>query len=70
VPFYYGVHSWLSGLTRPDGYPIEEATHIALRTTRTFLENNDSVTRVVYVVFSAADEEVYRRLAPEYFPPA
>jgi len=30
--------------------------------------DTSQVTRVIYVVFSAADEDVYRRLAPEYFP--
>ncbi|WRT65780.1 uncharacterized protein IL334_002729 [Kwoniella shivajii] len=52
------------------GYPIKDATRIALDTTRRFLENDDTVTRVIYVVFSAKDEEVYKSLAPEYFPPS
>lgn len=29
-----------------DGYPIREATHIALKTTRDFLEQNDSVSSI------------------------
>ena len=27
------------------------------------------VSRVIFVVFSARDEDVYRSIAPEYFPP-
>jgi hypothetical protein len=27
------------------------------------------VTRVIFVVFSAKDEKVYREIAPDYFPP-
>ncbi|WVR03741.1 hypothetical protein IAU60_000736 [Kwoniella sp. DSM 27419] len=50
------------------GYPIKDATKVALATTRKFLEKDQSVTPVIYVVFSARDEEVYRSLAPEYFP--
>lgn len=72
-----------------DGYPIKDATHIALETTRQFLEQDDSVrrlcfpnrtdlhtgldprqiTRVIYVVFSKRDEDVYREIIPQYFPP-
>ncbi|RSH84692.1 uncharacterized protein EHS24_006216 [Apiotrichum porosum] len=50
------------------GYPIEDATRIALETTRRFLESNENVSRVIYVVFSERDEDVYDQLAPEYFP--
>ncbi|WOO80810.1 O-acetyl-ADP-ribose deacetylase MACROD1 [Vanrija pseudolonga] len=51
------------------GYPIVDATRVALETTRKFLQEDTSVTRVVYVVFSERDQEVYETLAPEYFPP-
>jgi hypothetical protein len=27
------------------------------------------VNRVIFVVFSAKDEKVYREIAPEFFPP-
>jgi len=63
-----------------------QATHIALRTTRNFLESELSVrliyctgytttacltlqvSKVIFVVFSQKDEEVYRGIVPEYFP--
>ncbi|WWD16423.1 hypothetical protein CI109_100849 [Kwoniella shandongensis] len=50
------------------GYPIIDATHVALETTRKFLESDNNITRVIYVVFSAKDEKVYRSLVSEYFP--
>ncbi|WVQ77397.1 hypothetical protein IAR50_007082 [Cryptococcus sp. DSM 104548] len=50
------------------GYPIKDATHIALETTRNFLEQDNTVTNVIYVVFSPRDEAIYRQLAPIYFP--
>ncbi|WWC96848.1 hypothetical protein V866_003723 [Kwoniella sp. B9012] len=51
------------------GYPIKDATEIAIETTRNFLEKDQSVTRVIYVVFSKKDEEVYKSIIPQYFPP-
>jgi len=52
------------------GYPIEEATHIALGEGRRFLESDsgDKLDRLIYVVWSNADKAVYERLIPEYFP--
>ncbi|ODN87141.1 LRP16 family protein [Cryptococcus wingfieldii CBS 7118] len=50
------------------GYPVKDATHIALETTRKFLEQDDTVTNVIYVVFSKRDESVYHELVPIYFP--
>ncbi|TYJ56255.1 hypothetical protein B9479_003100 [Cryptococcus floricola] len=50
------------------GYPIKDATHIALETTRKFLEQDDTVTNVIYVVFSKRDESIYHELVPIYFP--
>ncbi|EIW67241.1 hypothetical protein M231_02344 [Tremella mesenterica] len=50
------------------GYPIIEATQISLRTTRLFLQENKSITRVIFVVFSEKDKKVYEGLVPEYFP--
>ncbi|MEO8033733.1 MAG: O-acetyl-ADP-ribose deacetylase [Acidobacteriota bacterium] len=38
------------------GYPIEEATEIALRETQAFLQSNDSLRRVVFACFG---EDVY-----------
>ncbi|KAA1467690.1 A1pp-domain-containing protein [Dentipellis sp. KUC8613] len=52
------------------GYPIEAATHIALKEVRTFLDSDvgSDFERVVFVVFSDEDKEVYQRLIPLYFP--
>ncbi|KAK7039138.1 hypothetical protein VNI00_010042 [Paramarasmius palmivorus] len=54
------------------GYPIVDATHIALRVVREFYETEqgNKLERVVFVVFSDKDKEVYETLIPEYFPPA
>lgn len=50
------------------GYPLEDATHIALRTIRRFLElHGESIEMVVFAV-SDSEEPVYRRLLPLYFP--
>ncbi|XP_064413503.1 ganglioside-induced differentiation-associated protein 2 isoform X2 [Latimeria chalumnae] len=50
------------------GYPMEDATHIALRTVRRFLENHgDSIERVVFAV-TDLEEATYRKLMPLYFP--
>ncbi|CAG8766633.1 11331_t:CDS:2, partial [Acaulospora colombiana] len=55
------------------GYPIEDATHIALETTRNFLEEEGgekakSLEKIVFVVWSDKDKGVYEALLPEYFP--
>ncbi|EAU85473.2 Macrod2 protein [Coprinopsis cinerea okayama7 len=52
------------------GYPIVDATHIAIRTTREFLEgpDGDKLDRVIFVVWSNTDRETYEQLLPEYFP--
>ncbi|KAG8835264.1 hypothetical protein FRC17_004571 [Serendipita sp. 399] len=53
------------------GYPIEDATHIALETTRTFLEEKadaKKLERVIFVVWSNKDKDVYEHLIPQYFP--
>ncbi|PCH42242.1 A1pp-domain-containing protein [Wolfiporia cocos MD-104 SS10] len=52
------------------GYPIEDATHIALDTVRQFLDSShaDKLERVVFVVWSDDDKEVYEDLIPVYFP--
>ncbi|XAO26751.1 hypothetical protein I312_105591 [Cryptococcus bacillisporus CA1280] len=64
-----GVIGFSSISTGVYGYPIKDATHIALETTRQFLEHDDTITRVIYVVFSKRDEDVYREIVPQYFPP-
>lgn len=52
------------------GYPIVDATHIALQTTREILEKESSsgIERVIFVVWSDKDKHVYQTLLPEYFP--
>ncbi|KAF9071875.1 hypothetical protein BDP27DRAFT_1290981 [Rhodocollybia butyracea] len=56
------------------GYPIEDATHIALNVVRKHFESEDDSTfkldRVVFVVWSNKDKSVYESLIPEYFPPS
>lgn len=53
------------------GYPIRPATHIALETVRTWLENEENrnkTDRIIFVVFESRDVKVYYQLAHEYFP--
>ncbi|THU85656.1 A1pp-domain-containing protein [Dendrothele bispora CBS 962.96] len=53
------------------GYPIDDATHIALDTVRNFCESDagSSLERVIFVVWTDKDKHVYEELIPEYFPP-
>ncbi|MEW6750233.1 MAG: O-acetyl-ADP-ribose deacetylase [Candidatus Latescibacterota bacterium] len=44
------------------GYPVEQAAQVALATTAQFLEAHGTPERVVFVLFSAGDLEVYRRV--------
>jgi len=52
------------------GYPIKDATHIALDAIRLFLDTpeGDKLDRVIFVVWSDKDRDVYRHLIPHYFP--
>ncbi|KAJ7773084.1 hypothetical protein B0H16DRAFT_138331 [Mycena metata] len=52
------------------GYPIEDATHIALDLVRRFCESDvgSKLDRIIFVVWSNKDTEVYETLIPEYFP--
>ncbi len=43
------------------GYPIDPAAFIALKTCATFLEENRTLRKVVFTLFSAAHQEVYER---------
>ncbi|KAE9398059.1 A1pp-domain-containing protein [Gymnopus androsaceus JB14] len=53
------------------GYPIEDATHIALDVVRKHFESEtDSTFSVIFVVWSNKDKSVYEALIPEYFPPS
>ncbi|OXA53754.1 macro domain-containing protein CT2219 [Folsomia candida] len=51
------------------GYPIEHASHVALKTVRDFVkQNKEHVDRVIFTVFSDADREVYEKNMFAYFP--
>ncbi len=47
------------------GYPVEDASRVALRTTKEFLKSEDRFDEVVFVLFSERDLTNYRRLAAE-----
>jgi O-acetyl-ADP-ribose deacetylase (regulator of RNase III) len=44
------------------GYPIEEATEIAVRTTLVFVENNNTIEKVVFVLFRQDLYNAYQQL--------
>ena len=44
------------------GYPIEEATHIAFKTTRDFLATNDEIKKVIFVVWGEDVYDAYRQI--------
>jgi O-acetyl-ADP-ribose deacetylase len=44
------------------GYPIEQATHLALQTTREFLGANDQIQKVIFVLWGEDIYDGYRRL--------
>lgn len=43
------------------GFPIEKASKIALKETLSFLENNRTIERVVFVCFNNRDFEIYKK---------
>ncbi|MGB9756591.1 MAG: O-acetyl-ADP-ribose deacetylase [Candidatus Bathyarchaeales archaeon] len=45
------------------GYPIEKASKIAIFTVKEFLEKEDNLDKVVFVLFSKSDFEIYRKAA-------
>ncbi len=47
------------------GYPIKSASRVALKAVKGFLEKNDKLTEVVFVLFSMKDLEVYVDTATE-----
>ncbi|MEM3730490.1 MAG: O-acetyl-ADP-ribose deacetylase [Candidatus Bathyarchaeia archaeon] len=49
------------------GYPIEKACRIALSTVKEFLEKVDKLEKVVFVLFSKRDFEIYREAAKQVF---
>jgi len=51
------------------GFPNEAAAHVAMETTRKFLETDQHNVRVIFCVFTEKDDKIYRNLLPFYFPP-
>ena len=47
------------------GYPMEEAAGIALKTVKEFLEKEDKLEEVVFVLFTSSSFRVYERKARE-----
>lgn len=47
------------------GYPMEEAAEIALKTVKEFLEKEDKLEEVVFVLFTPSSFRVYERKAQE-----
>lgn len=46
------------------GFPIEKAAPIALREVKKFLEENETIKKVIFVLFSEKDFQIYQKLAP------
>jgi O-acetyl-ADP-ribose deacetylase (regulator of RNase III) len=44
------------------GYPIQEACKIAIKTTYDFLMENESIEKVIFILFSEEDKEVYEEV--------
>jgi len=49
------------------GYPIEKACRIALTTVKEFLEKEDKLDKVVCVLFTKQDLEIYKEAAKEIY---
>jgi O-acetyl-ADP-ribose deacetylase (regulator of RNase III) len=49
------------------GYPIEKASMVALSTVKEFLEKEDELEEVIFVLFSKKDLEIYEQMAIEIF---
>ena len=49
------------------GYPIENACRVALEAVKEFLEKEDSLDEVIFVLFSESAFEVYADKAEEVF---
>ena len=47
------------------GYPIEKASRIALTTVKKFLESDDKLDNVIFVLFTGHDFEIYKEAAKE-----
>ena len=49
------------------GYPVEDASQIAVKTVKDFLEKEDKLERVTFVLFSEADFQVYAQTTKSVF---
>lgn len=49
------------------GYPVDEASRVALKTVKNFLEKGQMLDEVVFVLFSRSDLKVYEEAAAEVF---
>jgi len=49
------------------GYPIEKASRIALSTVKEFLEKEDKLDEIIFVLFSQHDLETYKEAARKVF---
>ncbi len=47
------------------GYPVEEATGIAIKTVKEFLSSDNTIEKVIFVCFSSFDSETYMKLFTE-----
>ena len=47
------------------GYPIEEASQIAITTVKEFLEKEDRINKVIFVLFTKPDLKIYEDTAKE-----
>uniref|UniRef100_A0A8C7CBN7 Ganglioside induced differentiation associated protein 2 n=1 Tax=Oncorhynchus kisutch TaxID=8019 RepID=A0A8C7CBN7_ONCKI len=54
--------------TTKRGYALEDATHIAFRTVRRFLENHGKSIEMVVFAVTDMEEPTYRKLLPLYYP--
>uniref|UniRef100_A0A8C7RC08 Ganglioside induced differentiation associated protein 2 n=1 Tax=Oncorhynchus mykiss TaxID=8022 RepID=A0A8C7RC08_ONCMY len=54
--------------TTKRGYALEDATHIAFRTVRRFLENHGKSIEMVVFAVTDTEEPTYRKLLPLYYP--
>jgi len=48
-------------------YPIEKASRIALTTVKEFVEKKDKLDKVLFVLFTTRDLQIYREAAKEIF---
>jgi len=49
------------------GFPIEKAASIALREVRKFLEENDTIEEVIFVLFFEKDFQIYQNFYQDIF---